>query len=91
MLSNNLNEAHQSASECSHSTETALLRVKKDIMMLTNQSKAMALVLLDRSAAFDTVNRGVLFSRLGKLFGLSDLKEHSQRVLILSVCQNVSL
>ena len=41
----------------------------KQLMMSVYQSKAVVLVLLDLSAAFETINHDVLFSRLEKLFG----------------------
>ena len=61
LLDSNLIESRQSAYRTGHSTETALIRVKNDIMMAIDQSKAVVLVLLDLSAAFETVDRDVLF------------------------------
>ena len=66
-----LNESLQSAYKSCHSTETALLRVKNDIMTSIDNKKAVVLVLLDLSAAFDTVDHAVLFCRLKNMFGLS--------------------
>ena len=43
-----------------HSTETALLRVKNDILLNMNKQHVTLLVLLDLSAAFDTVDHNVL-------------------------------
>jgi len=54
-----------------HSTETALVWVKNDIMMSIDQGKPVILVLLDLSVAFDTVDQNVLFSRLKDMFSLS--------------------
>ena len=65
LINNILNESLQSAYKSRHSTETALVRVKNDIMMSIDQDKPV--ILPDLSAAFDTV----LFSRLKKMFGLS--------------------
>jgi hypothetical protein len=48
-----------------------LLWAKNDIMISRDQQKAVVLVLLDLSAAFDTVDRNVLFSTLTLIFGLS--------------------
>jgi len=71
-LSDNcLNESLQSAYKSCHSTETALLKVKNDIMTSVDNRKAVVLVLLDLSAAFDTIDHGVLFGRLKNMFGLS--------------------
>jgi len=72
LINNNLNESLQSAYKSGHSTETALVRVKNYIMMPTDQGKPEILVLLDLSAAFDTIDHNVLFSRLKDMFGLSD-------------------
>jgi len=59
-INNNLNESLQSA----YTNETALVRVKNDIIMSIDQDKPILLFLLDLSAAFDTVDHNVLFSRL---------------------------
>ena len=69
---NNLAEPFQSAYKSGHSTETALLRVKDDIMLALDNKQAVILVLLDLSAAFDTVDFGILLARLEQLFGFTD-------------------
>ena len=53
--SNDLQEPFQSAYRELHSTETALLRVRTDILRCIDDGKAVGVVLLDLSAAFDTV------------------------------------
>ena len=53
---NDLHEPLQSAYKIFHSTETALLTVTNDIMLSLDKGKNVFLVLLDLSAAFDTVN-----------------------------------
>ena len=43
-----------------HSTETILLRVQSDILMNMDKQRITMLVLLDLSAAFDTIDYGIL-------------------------------
>ncbi|KAK2148097.1 hypothetical protein LSH36_516g01009 [Paralvinella palmiformis] len=61
----------QSAYKSGHSTETALLRLKNDMLMAIDGRKAVILVLLDLSAAFDTIDHEIICSRLERLLGLS--------------------
>jgi hypothetical protein len=67
---NALLEPFQSAYRELHSTETALLRVKSDIMHAIDDNKAVAVVLLDLSAAFDTVDHQIWLNRLCHTFGI---------------------
>ena len=57
-------EASQSAYHSHHSTETTLLKVKADILRAMDNQEVVCLVLLDLSAAFDTVNHEILIARL---------------------------
>ena len=52
--------------------ETALLKVKNDILMSMNEQHATLLVLLDLSAAFDTIHHDKLISRLESDLGITD-------------------
>ena len=54
--SNGLCEMFQSAYRTNHSTKTALIRVYNDIALSIDSRKSVVLVLLDFSAAFDTVD-----------------------------------
>ena len=47
LINNNFNESLKSAYNRGYSTETALVKVKNDIMMLINQCKPVLFVLLD--------------------------------------------
>ena len=63
----------QSAYRKNHSTQTALLKVTNDILMEMNSQHAVLLVLLDLSAAFDTVVDSVLLRRLQTSFWISEV------------------
>ena len=53
-------------------TETALLRVKQDILQQIDQKRGVLLVLLDLSAAFDTIDHSILLSRLQTEYGIKE-------------------
>ena len=61
---------NQSAYKSSHSTETALLKIQNDIAFSMDSGKAVALTLLDLSAAFDTIDHSLLYDCLHDWFGL---------------------
>ena len=70
LIRNKLQELMQSAYRKGHSTETALLRVQNDILQAIDNNKIIMLVLLDLSAAFDTIDHALLLSRLEHRFGV---------------------
>lgn len=81
----------QSAYRKFHSTETALLRIQNDLLLAMDKQQVTALVLLDLSAAFDTVDHKILLHRLEGWFGISGnalkilssyLSSRSQSVLV---------
>lgn len=62
--SNSKLEMHQSGFQANHSIETALVKVTNDIRIHPDGNKPTVLVLLDLSAAFDTVGHKILLNRL---------------------------
>jgi hypothetical protein len=67
----NLYGKMQSAYRKAHSTETALLRVYNDFLTSIDKGKEVVLVLLDLSAAFDTIDHRILVSRLSNDYGIT--------------------
>ena len=91
MTDNELFPVLQSAYRKRHSTETALLSVVNDILSNMNKQHVSFLVLLDPSAAFDTVDPAILLRRLETSFDITDaaltcfssyLSGRSQRVSV---------
>ena len=72
IVDNGLTDDFQSAYKCGHSTETALLRVYKDIVVTIGKGNGNFLVLLELSSAFDTIDHSNLFTVLGKHVGICD-------------------
>ena len=66
-----LENVRQSAYKLSHSTESALLSIKNDVHLAFAKSEATAVVLLDQSAAFDTIDHDTLLDSLSSWFGVS--------------------
>lgn len=63
----------QSAYRPGFSTETALLKVVNDSLISLNSGDLVLIVLLDLSAAFDTINHNLLLEKLKTTSGLNDL------------------
>ena len=78
MTINGLHLELQSAYKKHHSTESALLKVKNDILLNMDAQKVTLVALLDLSAAFDTVRHDILLDRLRS--STSYLSDRTQRV-----------
>uniref|UniRef100_A0A3B5PWV6 Reverse transcriptase domain-containing protein n=1 Tax=Xiphophorus maculatus TaxID=8083 RepID=A0A3B5PWV6_XIPMA len=67
---NGILEVFQSGFKTLHSTESALIRVFNDILLACDSGNHVVLILLDLTAAFDTVDHGILISRLHHVVGI---------------------
>ena len=95
--SHGLGDTFQSAYKLGHSTEMALLCIKNEIHLSLSKGMPTALVLLDLSEAFDTIDHDTLLSCLSSRFGFaglalkwfrSYLRDHFQSVKIDSSLSN---
>ena len=86
-----MTEKYQSAYKHNHSTEFALLHVRTDILQAMDNQEVTCLILLDLSAAFDTVSHSLLLNRLRYIFSVTDmalnwkesyLKDHTQSMVL---------
>ena len=73
LSSNSLSSSFQSAYRIFHSTETTLLKIHNDLILAMDRGEVTSLILLDLSAAFDTVDHSILLTRLQNWFGLDGL------------------
>ena len=71
LQSNGLYPEYQSAYRKGHSCETALLKIVDDIQHEIYQRKMVALVMLDLSSAFDTIDHKELGKKLSNDFGIT--------------------
>ena len=62
---------YQSAYRANYSCETSILKLCNDILWAIERQDITALVALDLSVAFDTVDHGVLLNVLHNQFGIT--------------------
>ena len=87
----NLHEPLQSAYKACHSTETALIRVQNDILSALDNKGAAILVLLDLSAAFDTIDHSILLTRMETMLGVKGLALDWFRSYLLEQTQCIKI
>lgn len=95
---NNLNCPEQSAYKVNNSTETLLIKISNDILIAADERSATVVMLLDLSAAFDTVDHQLLLRILKTEIGLrgnvlawfrSFLMGRSQRIRLGKVTSDI--
>ena len=70
MIENNLHSEFQYGYKRGHSTETLLLKVVNDLLVVCDEQKPTILMLLDLSAAFDTADQMKLLEILQGNIGI---------------------
>ena len=66
----NLHAEHQSGYRTHHSCETVSLAIYNDLLCMSDTKNKIVLILLDLSAAFDTINHATLLKKLSNKFGI---------------------
>ena len=91
LADNHLLPPRQSAYRPNHSTETALLSIYNDLLLAADQNNASALLLLDLSAAFDTLDHQILLARLANHCGIRGTANDWFRSFLADRTQSVCL
>jgi hypothetical protein len=81
---------YQSAYRQGYCTETALLKVQNDILLNMDCQQVTLLVLLDLSAAFDTVDHSILLYRLETSFGITGTVRKWFESYLSGRCQRIA-
>ena len=71
LINNSLFDPLLSAYRGKHSTETALIKVQNDILSALDACSSAILLMLDLSAAFNTIDHDILLSRLYNVYGIT--------------------
>ena len=88
---NKLDNPHQSAYKPGHSTETALLSIKNEVHLSLACGEPTALVLLDLSATFDTIDHNIILGYLKSWFGLGAIVLKWFASYLSDRCQTVKI
>ena len=71
LIKNSMFDPLQSAYRDKHSTETALIKVQNDILSALDAGSSAILLMLDLTAAFDTIDHDIHLSRLCNVYGIT--------------------
>jgi len=91
LAKNNLNIDHQSGYKKHHSTETLLITIVNDLLVASNENTATVVMLLDLSAAFDTVDHSKLINILKCEIGIEGTALKWFTSFIRGRCQKVKI
>ena len=91
LMNNNLHGAFQSAYKTHHSTETVMVKVQDDILHAIDSNRAVVLLMLDLSAAFDNVSHAILLNRLSQRYGIKGSAQESFASYLSSRSQFVQI
>ena len=91
METNNLNINNQSGYKKQHSTETLLIRIVNDLLIASDEEKATVVMLLDLSAAFDTVDHNKLLQILKEEIGIDGNAFKWFKSFVTGRCQKVKI
>ena len=88
---NNLNIPFQSAYKQGHSTETLLICIVNDLLIASSENKATIVMLLDLSAAFDTVDHNKLINIIKHKIGVTGHALKWLKSFITGRCQKITI
>ena len=88
LSSNGLMSKYQSTSRKFYSSKTAILRIQNDILVSLDSGHSTAL-LLDLSAAFDTIDHNILLHRFKTLVGITSTVLSSLSLFLANRFQTV--
>ena len=91
LVSNNLEVPLQSGYKKHHSTETLLLKVVNDILIASDKNKATIVLMLELSAAFDTVDHNKLLKILEQEIGVRGKALAWFKSFLTGRCQRVKI
>ena len=91
LTTNNLNISQQSGYKKHHSTETLLIRIVNDLLIASSESKATVVMMLDLSAAFDTVDHKKLLNILKVELGIDGTALTWFKSFLVGRCQRVQI
>ena len=77
LIKNSMFDPLQSVYRDKHYRETALIKVQNDILSALDAGSSAILLMLDLSAAFNTIDHDILLSRWCNVYGLTgDVLSH---------------